>query len=112
MAKVMDTSKVMHSSSSQKLPPSTSRKDTSNFKDHKLNEVKFHHKKVVDVDGTDLGRPVDGIAMKIVGGVGFAYTGSEEEGWTLTETFISFADAKRYFGKAEGFQGVAFAIGN
>ena len=67
----------MQSSSSQKLPPSVSCEDTSNFKDYKLNEVKFHHKN--PVEGTDLGRVVEGVTMKIKGGVGFAYTGSEEE---------------------------------
>ena len=96
----------MHSSSSQKFPPSASCKDTSNFKDNKLNEVKFHHK--ILMDETDLGRSIAGIAMKIEGGVGFAYTGSEEENWTLIETFISFADAKRYLGKAGGFSGSSF----
>ena len=52
--------------------------------------------------------------MKIEGGVGFAYTSSEEWVWTLIETLISFADAKGILERPKDFQGVgvAFAIGN
>ena len=89
----------------RKVEPSTSCKNTSNFYDCELNRVMFHHKIAVAVKGTDLGKPIEGIAMKIEGGVGYAYTGSAEEGYTNLGGFTSFGEAKRKFAAAKGFTG-------
>ena len=95
-----EATKVMND---RKVEPSTSCKNTANFHDCELNGVVFHHK--ISVKGTDLGKPIEGIAMKIEGGVGYAYTGSAEEGYTNLGGFTSFGEAKRKFAAAKGLGG-------
>lgn len=95
-----EVTKVMND---RKVEPSASCKNTANFHDCELNGVVFHHK--IPVKGTDLGKPIEGIAMKIEGGVGYAYTGSAEEGYTNLGGFTSFGEAKRKFAAAKGLTG-------
>ena len=95
--------KVTEMMNVRKVRPSTSCRDTSNFNDYKINEVQFHHK--TPVKGTDLGNVVEGIAMEIKGGVGYAFTGSAKTGWIALCSFTSFGDAKRNFATAKGLTG-------